>query len=285
MTPLDAMLDERARANREAVFRLRIRHALWPAVAAGVVVAVALALLVHIVVGLIAGLVVGGAVGWWRWTAIDAAAVPTLLELIGARPATESEFPRYLNLIEGLSMSSGIPAPGLYVLDDPAANAAAFGAGSSAALVATTGLLHGVTRVELEGVLAEELARIRVGDAELAGYGALLVCGPLLHQPGQSPPPPTKVSRLDRLATLLDAQRHFLADMSAGSLTRYPPGLRGAFVRMSGIGTTVSGVTWGAAHLWMCDPLPVAEGGGGAGGSARTDHPPIQHRIDLLAEL
>lgn len=281
MTPLTTMLDERARINRAAIVKLRTRAAWPPAALAAVVVAVPVALLTNIVAGVIVGLAVGVALGWWRWQVAGDRAVGVLLELLGARPATEEEFPRYLNLVEGLTITTGIHQPSLYVVDDPAANATALGAGANAALVLTTGLLGGIGRVELEGVLAEELARIRVLDADVAARAALLAFGPLLRrgvgadtssgsEPGGTTPP--------RLAAVLDGRRHFIADMSASSMTRYPPGLRDALVQMQSIGTAVGGLTWGTVHLWMCNPLPSP-------GDGKTDHPPLQHRIDLLAEL
>lgn len=277
MTPLDKMLHERALANRAAVMRLRIARTWPPAAVVAVVVGVVLALLVNVVVGVAVGVVGGAAVAWWRWNTATVGVVPAVIDALHARVATAEEFPRFVNLIEGLTISSGIEAPTLYVVDDPAANAAACGAGPQAALVVTTGLLDGVTRVELEGVLAEQLARIRVSDAEVAGCCAVLVASSLLNAPATGEPPAAAATKLAKVAELLGERRHFLADLSASSLTRYPPGLRGAFVRMSGIGTSPRDVTWGTAHLWMCDPL--------AQSSIHTDHPPLQHRIDLLAEL
>jgi hypothetical protein len=81
--------------------------------------------------------------------------------------------------------------------------------------------------------------------------------------------------------------RHLLADLAAVDLTRYPPGLRDALVRMDESGTVVTECAWGSAHLWMCDPL--AQVGEGTPEDRLNVlfrlHPPIQHRIDLLGEL
>ena len=111
-----------------------------------------------------------------------AAAVPGLLRLSGARPVTDTEFPRYTNLIEGLCISSGIEEPELFVLEDDHCNVMAIGRPGQAAVVATTGLLAMLNRVELEGVLAEALMRLRTYDAHLATQAAVFVCGPLLQE-------------------------------------------------------------------------------------------------------
>lgn len=280
MTPLARMLDERAHANRAAITRLRTGAAWVPGAAVAVVVACVVGVVSNLLIGVVAGLAAGVAVGWWRWQAAGENAVPVLLDVLGARPATEAEFPRYLNLVDGLTITSGIKTPALYVLDDPGANAAALGAGGGAALVLTTGLLEGVGRVELEGVLAEQLSRIRILEADLASRAAVLVCGSVLRTDPAAATPAQR-SKVARLEGLLGDQRHFLADMSASSMTRYPPGLRDGLIRMSEGGTALRNVTLGTAHLWMCDPLPRPS----SDEPATTDHPPIQHRIDLLAEL
>ena len=46
-----------------------------------------------------------------------------------------------------------------------------------------------------------------------------------------------------------------LADLDAVSLTRYPPGLCDAFKKAEARGTAVPECSWGAAHLWIFDPL------------------------------
>jgi len=75
------------------------------------------AILWSVVAGVIAAVVIGVGVGVAYGTVMRAAAVPGLLRLSGARPVTDTEFPRYTNLIEGLCISSGIAEPELFVLE------------------------------------------------------------------------------------------------------------------------------------------------------------------------
>jgi hypothetical protein len=86
------------------------------------------------------------------------------------------------------------------------------------------------------------------------------------------------------VAHLLDDRRHLVADISASAMTRFPPGLRDALSQMQETGTVVASSPPGATHLWMCDPLPTTPSGGAADRPVPL-HPPLQHRIDLLAEL
>lgn len=249
--------------------------------------------LISVVVGLIAAVVLGGGVGVAYGSVMRAAAVPGLLRLSGARPVSDTEFPRYTNLIEGLCISSGIEEPELFVLDDEHCNVMVIGRPGQAAVVATTGLLAGLNRVELEGVLAEALMRIRTLDAHLATQAAVFICGPLLRNGPVIPGRPMWMVtpfaglRARRLAAISGDERHLVADLAAFSITRYPPGLRDAMLKMDESGTVVTECAWGTAHLWMCDPLASA---GEGTPEARLNtlfrlHPPLQHRIDLLGEL
>src|SRR5919201_1362092 len=97
------------------------------------------------------------------------------LSAAGAAPADPERWPRYHNLVEGLCATAGLPVPALYVVDSAAANAFAVGRRPDAAmLVVTGGLLGGLNRVELEGVLAHELAHVQGGGARLATLGVAL---------------------------------------------------------------------------------------------------------------
>ncbi|HEY4729289.1 MAG TPA: M48 family metalloprotease, partial [Actinomycetes bacterium] len=93
----------------------------------------------------------------------------------GAQEADPARWPRYANLVEGLSRAAGLPMPRLYVADSDAANAFSVGRDPGrSALVVTTGLLGGLNRVELEGVLAHELNHIWSWGARPATLGVAL---------------------------------------------------------------------------------------------------------------
>ncbi len=72
------------------------------------------------------------------------------------------------NVIDGLCIATGLPKPKVYIVDDPAPNAFAFGRSRERAGVAvTSGLLNLMSRRELEGVLAHELSHIRNRDVQV----------------------------------------------------------------------------------------------------------------------
>src|SRR4030095_5164132 len=106
----------------------------------------------------------------------------------GAQQADPARWPRYANLVEGLSRAAGLPMPRLYVADSDAAHA--FSAGRDperSALVVTTGLLGGLNRVELEGVLAHELNHIWSWGARLATLGGCPARGASAPPGGAAP--------------------------------------------------------------------------------------------------
>ena len=106
-------------------------------------------------------LLAGLAAAAWVYASADGLA----LGRSGAVPASPDDYSRYHNITEGLCVAAGIPKPALYVVDDDEINACAIGRDPAhAALVVTTGLLDRLDRIELEGVLAQQLSHIRSHD-------------------------------------------------------------------------------------------------------------------------
>jgi len=170
----------------------------------------------------------------------------------GADPADPERLPRYHNLVNGLSQAAGLPMPRLYVVDSDAANAFSVGRDPErAALVVTRGLLTGLNRVELEGVLAHELNHIWSWGARLATLGVAL----------------GRVPGLLRLVA--PPRREFYADEAGARLTRYPPGLVSALRKLSA--GDPPPVQPRLGHLWIVASDPT--------------HPPVAARIAALREL
>ena len=177
-----------------------------------------------------------------------------VLGLSHARPVPPEDEPRYHNLVEGLCVSAGLPKPDLYVIDDDAPNSFATGRNPAhAAVVVTTGLLQKLSLVELEGVLAHELAHIRSHDTLVTGLGTALVALPLM-------PAGSLSARL--LGALVGRGRERDADMSGVRLTRYPPGLAAALEKLRRNEAAGVAAPRATAHLWISSPL---DRDGGAG--------------------
>lgn len=95
---------------------------------------------------------------------------------VKARPANQNEFRLYHNIVEGLSLASGLPKPKLYVMNDSSINAFASGRDPKHAVICvTTGALEKLSKHELEGVLAHEMSHIANYDIRFMTLTAVLV--------------------------------------------------------------------------------------------------------------
>lgn len=98
------------------------------------------------------------------------------LASVNAKPAPNSEYPLYNNVVEGLCIASGLPKPKLYIMNDDHINAFASGRDpKNAVICVTTGCLEKLDKQELEGVLAHELSHVANYDIRFMTLTAVLV--------------------------------------------------------------------------------------------------------------
>ena len=226
------------------------------------------------------------------------------------------EFARLHNLVEGLCVAAGLPKPGIFVIDDSAPNAFATGRSPRhASIVLTSGLLDRLTRIELEAVVAHELARVKNNDIQVATLAVTVLApltllsdllirlawwnggrtGPDDRQGGAAPAAAIPGFALlavapvtSRLLNLVVSRRsEIVADIAAVSMTRYPPGLIGALEKMDAESTVVHAGGRATAHLWLASPLARtdAEGRLAKWNVMFDTHPSLSDRIDALREI
>jgi Zn-dependent protease with chaperone function len=186
------------------------RRAVGLCVAAGVVPALIVAIVIGIVVsppaGAVALVVVAGIVGYGLWRAAPGVA----LRQVGAVPLGERDNPRLFNVTEGLCATFGLRVPDLYVVYDAVPNACALGRNAvSAALVVTSGLLETLGPIELEGVIAHELAHVKRDDNGVSVVGLTLA----------------RFGGAGLLRRCLGENREYRADIVGASAVRFPRGL------------------------------------------------------------
>lgn len=144
--------------------------------------------------GLMVGLtvllvLVGGALGGREWMVIAFVfAMGTnlftywfsdtlVLKMYRAREATESEAPELYAVVRDLTQRAGMPMPKVYVIPSGAPNAFATGRDPNhAAVAATAGIVKLLSREELTGVMAHELAHVKNRDT-LIGTVAAAIAG------------------------------------------------------------------------------------------------------------
>jgi heat shock protein HtpX len=248
-------------------------------------------------------------VGYWRSDAIA-------LRVSRAVPADPEQYKRLHNLVEGLCIASGLPKPRVYVIVDPAPNAFATGRNPrNAAIAVTTGLLEKLNRVELEGVVAHELAHIKNYDilvstlaVTLVGSVAILTDlgirlmwwnGGRVARSGDHGDRGNPFAILGFVLLILapivaramqaavSRRRETLADVTAVQFTRYPPGLIGALEKLRDDSTVTHSASMATAHMWIEQPLSGVNDTGRLGRFHKMfdPHPPLAERIALLREL
>jgi heat shock protein HtpX len=258
--------------------------------------------------GLVLALIVSFAMAWGSYWYSDR----IVLSMSRARPVDRDTEPYLVNVIEGLSIAAGVPVPKAYIIEDPAPNAFATGRNpDNAAIAVTRGLLDKLDRLELEGVVAHELAHVKNYDtlvqtltAVLAGTVVLLsdwmirsfFWGSASRRSsneggGQGQAILMVIGIvLAVLAPLFAAliqmaisrKREYLADANAALLTRYPPGLASALRKIAGDKEKLQFANKATEALYIYNPL--RDYGGGLNSLFNT-HPPIEERIRRLEAM
>jgi heat shock protein HtpX len=88
-----------------------------------------------------------------------------VLSMYGAQEVDARTAPDLYRLVQELAGRAGLPMPRVYIIDNPQPNAFATGRNpENAAVAASTGLLNMMSREEVAGVIAHELAHIKNRD-------------------------------------------------------------------------------------------------------------------------
>lgn len=236
-----------------------------------------------------------------------------VLSISKARPVSKEEYPYLYNVVEGLAIAAGLPAPRCYVITDTAPNAFATGRNPDHAVICvTTGLLEKLDRTELEGVVAHEMSHIKSYDIRLqtvavvmAGVVALLsdwmlrsfFWGGGRRRSGNSKGSGAAggimvlvglalailsplVAQVIKLA--ISRKREFLADADGAMLTRYPAGLASALRKLAADTEPLEAANKATAHLYIVNPLNNVKG---SVNKLFSTHPPIEERIAALEKM
>jgi len=100
-----------------------------------------------------------------------------VLRINNARPATEEENKRLIDILDALMVSSGLPTkPKLYIMESDQPNAFATGRDPNHSVICvTTALLDKLDYYELEGVVAHEMGHIKNYDIRLSAVLTVMV--------------------------------------------------------------------------------------------------------------
>ena len=221
--------------------------------------------------------------------------------MTGAEPVTKKENPRLYNIVENLSITTGLPMPKVYIIRDKAPNAFATGRDPQHAIVAaTTGLLDIMDDKELTAVMAHEMSHVKNYDIRVSMIVFGLVCvvglisdiafrmvfyGNRRRNDEGSPVGYVLILIAAILSPILAAvaqmavsrQREYLADASAVNITRYPEGMIAALKKLQAHSQPMKSQNTAAASMYINDPLRK-----GFFNDLFSTHPPIEKRIERL---
>lgn len=229
-----------------------------------------------------------------------------VLSMTGAKLIDHDSAPQLFNLVQEITIASGLPMPKVAIVEDAAPNAFATGRDPEHAVIAfTTGILQVMDREQLQGVAAHELAHVANRDtlvsavaATTAGAIALLsdflirisLFGGGRRDSNGGANPFVMVAALVAAllapiaAVLLKAaisrKREALADATAVAFTRNPTGLRRALETLAADSTVVHQKSNAMAHLWIESPLDSR-----MTSKLFATHPAIEDRIANLRAL
>ncbi len=236
--------------------------------------------------------------------------------MVGARKVSRDsknfKEKQYINIVDELSIASGVVVPQAYVMDDEAAiNAFAAGYKPNAAVIAVThGALEQLNRDELQGVIAHEFSHILNGDMRInirligilygilvigmfGGYmlrnvaytryrfrtskqggGAYLVLGLALLLIGYAG---SFFGRIIKAS--ISRQREFLADASAVQFTRNNEGITNALRKIGKLG---DGAMIDNLHAEELSHMFFGESFKSSLAGWMATHPPLMDRIKKL---
>jgi heat shock protein HtpX len=210
-----------------------------------------------------------------------------VLGMIGARELPLGEAPLLHSTVERLAARAGIAKPRLYLIPDGLPIAAATGRGiRSSALAVSTGCVAACPPAELEGVIAHEMAHVRLHDVQVQTAAAVAAAVLLETSRIGGWLERTLLFVLGPVAAacvhlLVSPKREFAADRYAAKLCDSPHGLADALIRLEQAAELIEFEGSPAAEpLFTINPF--AERGLGA---LFVTHPPVAERVRRLREL
>ena len=225
-----------------------------------------------------------------------------VLSMHGAQEADEQTAPELFRIVRELSQNAGLPMPKVYLMDNPQPNAFATGRNpENAAVAATTGLLQMLSRDEIAGVMAHELAHIKNRDtlimtvtATIAGAISMLtnfgmMFGGNRNNNGIGMIGTIAMMILAPLAAMIvqmaiSRTREYAADRMGAEISGQPMALASALNKISGAAHAIPNDDAernpATAHMFIINPLS-----GARMDNLFSTHPATENRIAQLQEI
>jgi heat shock protein HtpX len=228
-----------------------------------------------------------------------------VLRMYRAQPVSEAEAPELYAIVRTLVQKAGMPMPKVYIIPEETPNAFATGRNPEHAVVAVTqGIMRILSREELAGVIAHELAHIKHRDmltgtivatiagaismlAQMAQWAMIFGGGRRDDDEGGNPIVALVMMIVAPIAAMIvqmaiSRTREYEADKGGAQLVGNPSGLANALLKLEKGSQIVpmEDAKPATAHMFIVNPLM----GGGLMNLFST-HPPIAERVKRLNEM
>lgn len=230
-----------------------------------------------------------------------------------SKEVSKHQEPFLYNTVEALSIAAGKPMPKLYIIETEVPNAFASGRNpQNASITVTRGLMNRLSRQELEGVIAHEMAHINNYDVLLATIavvlaGTIVFLGVIIRRMyifgGMGRSRRSNQSQLIAVVALIvlavvapifaqllkfaiSRQREYLADATAADFTGYPEGLASALEKITAQQVPKSPLENKAIEgLYIINPSLGAKATTNRASVLFSTHPPTEERIRRLRAM
>ena len=225
-----------------------------------------------------------------------------VLRSYGAQVVTAAEAPELYEMVNRLRQRAGLPMPTVAIAPQEQANAFATGRNPENAVVCVTqGIMRTLSKDELEGVIAHELAHIKNHDMLLQTIAATMAgaisnlaqfaffFGGRSDDEDSNPIAGIAMLIVAPVAAMLiqfaiSRQREFKADAVGAEISGRPLSLANALVKLEhGARRIPMHVSPSAAPLAIVNPLAAFSLRGAS--KLFSTHPPTQERVDALQRL
>lgn len=224
-----------------------------------------------------------------------------VLKMYGAKVVTQAEAPDLYAMVDNLRQRAGLPMPTLAIAPHEQPNAFATGRNPEHSVVCVTqGIMKLVSKDELEGVLAHELAHIKNHDMLLQTLAATMAgaISNLAHwafflggrdDRNRNPFLDLALMIIAPLAAMLiqfaiSRQREFKADAVGADICGRPLSLAGALTKLDMAAHKIPmNVSPAVAPLAQVNPLAALNGGGIT--KLFSTHPPTAERVARLEAI
>ncbi len=235
------------------------------------------------------------AMAWWNSDKM-------VLARHNARRIDRTSSPELYDMVAGLARNAGLPTPAIYIIDEAQPNAFATGRNpENAAVAATTGIIRALSREELAGVMAHELAHIRNRDtlimtiaATVGGAISMLAQFGLFFGGGRDRGALGIVGVLlaailapiaaTVIQMMISRTREYAADRAGAEISGNPLALASALAKIAGGAQRHEMISAerdpASAHMFIVNPLS-----GRRMDSLFSTHPATENRIAALEEM